>query len=120
MGTEFRAARNSYYRAIRTAKRICWEAFLRGDQKKGSRNSRDLEDLENPKSSSPNNSNRCWQALRYTQLPSNPTTPALYGPEPRAPPATALNDKKALIRQRSLMPPEIQPQRTDLAGKPTR
>lgn len=29
---EFKQARNSYYRTIRKAKRICWQKFLQGDE----------------------------------------------------------------------------------------
>ncbi|KKA20574.1 reverse transcriptase [Rasamsonia emersonii CBS 393.64] len=63
---EHREARNTYYRAIRRAKRECWEAFLIGPMETG--------DLLGPEDAT-----RCWQALRYTTPKAASTTPTLRG-----------------------------------------
>ena len=79
--TELREVRNSYYRAIRRAKRICWESFLEGatdQQGKG-------------------NTARCWQALDYTKPRVATTTPTLHGPQGQL--ASSIVEKEALIRE---------------------
>jgi ribonuclease HI len=85
-GSDHREARNTLYRTIRKAKRECWETFLGGsDQTKDSL--------------SPEDTARCWQALRYTGPKSKAmgATPTLIGPEGQV--AITLAEKETLIRE---------------------
>ena len=79
--TALREVRNSYYRAIRRAKRTCWETFLEGATDQPS-----LGD-----------SARCWQALGYTKPRTATTTPTLHGPQGQL--ASSIDEKEALIRE---------------------
>ncbi|QKX53974.1 uncharacterized protein TRUGW13939_01054 [Talaromyces rugulosus] len=107
--TEFKAARTAYYHEIKAAKRTCWEVFLAeggpGGKEEWKKDSNPTgnpfpkgprDGLEKP---SPGDPNRCWIALQYTKPRTNPTTPALQGPDLGAPPATTMADKEALIRE---------------------
>jgi ribonuclease HI len=82
-------ARNSYYRTIRKAKRECWEAFLGGPQ--------EVRDRLGPEDTT-----RCWQALRYTSPKTSDTTPTLRTAEGRT--ATTVDEKEALILE-TMFPP---------------
>ena len=78
---ELREVRNSYYRAIRQAKRTCWETFLGGA-------------TAHP---GPGDTARCWQALKYTKPRIATTTPTLHGPEGQL--ASSIDKKETLIRE---------------------
>jgi hypothetical protein len=54
---ELKEARNTYYSAIRKAKRECWEAFLTGQPKELQA---ELDD-----GLKPDDTAWCWKALRY-------------------------------------------------------
>ena len=79
--TELREIRNNYYRAIRQAKRTCWETFLEGTA--------DRPGL--------GNTARCWRALDYTKPRTMATTPTLRGPQGQL--ASSIDEKEALIRE---------------------
>ncbi|ODM18159.1 hypothetical protein SI65_06030 [Aspergillus cristatus] len=79
--TELREVRNSYYRAIRRAKRTCWETFL-----EGATDQPGLGDTA-----------RCWRALNYTKPRTMATTPTLRGPQGQL--ASSIDEKEALIRE---------------------
>ncbi|KAI9041358.1 reverse transcriptase [Aspergillus affinis] len=85
--SEYKAARNIYYSAIRKAKRKYWEEFLVGPQNE---------------ETDPRESERCWQALRYTNTSGASITPALKGPEGRA--AVTIDEKEALVRETAFPP----------------
>ncbi|ODM14623.1 hypothetical protein SI65_09968 [Aspergillus cristatus] len=79
--TELREVRNSYYRAIRRAKRTCWETFL-----EGATDQPGLGDTA-----------RCWRALDYTKPKTMATTPTLHGPQGQL--ASSIDEKEALIQE---------------------
>ena len=60
---EVKLARNSFYKTVRKAKRICWQNFLQGT----------IEDdpIDSQK--------RCWTALKYTSPRALSTTPIVKG-----------------------------------------
>ena len=79
---ELKQARNTYYRVIRKAKRVCWQNFLQGqDTAQEARQSDDK--------------NRCWTAFRYTRPQQFKTTPALKDTEGHV--ATSMKAKEALV-----------------------
>jgi endonuclease/exonuclease/phosphatase family metal-dependent hydrolase len=86
---EHKDARNAYYSTIRKTKRECWETFLTG-QPKGCQT--ELKDRLGPEDTT-----RCWQALRYCKPRATGTTPVLKGPQGQQ--ATTLDAKEALIRE---------------------
>src|SRR5215471_13676397 len=83
MGDEaHRTARNAFYRAIRKAKRECWEIFLEGPQApRGLRGEGPHQDNKNIPC--PEDTARCWQALKYTgsKAQARKATPTLTGPD---------------------------------------
>lgn len=84
---ELKQARNSYYRTIRKAKRLCWQKFLQGEEQQ----------------------NHCWTALRYTKSLQFKTTPALKDPEGNI--ATSMKAKEALVRKSAFpkLPSDFRP-----------
>jgi len=82
---ELREARNGLYSSIRKAKRECWENFLTGG-------AQTLSEKLGPEDTA-----RCWQALRYTNPLTADATPALS--EPGGQVATSTGEKEAMIRE---------------------
>ena len=98
-GDKLKLARNSYYRTIKKAKRLCWQKFLQGDEQQ----------------------DHCWTAIKYTKPLQLRTTPALKDSEGNV--ATSMKAKEALVRK-SAFPkppsdshpdPEIEPGSAHLA-----
>ncbi|ODM14906.1 hypothetical protein SI65_09658 [Aspergillus cristatus] len=86
-----RTARQTYYKAIRQAKRECWEAFLQGSQEPG----------HHPPGTppTPDEAARCWLALKYTKPQDQGTTPTLYRAQGNTQAATTFQEKETLIRE---------------------
>ncbi|ODM16959.1 hypothetical protein SI65_07357 [Aspergillus cristatus] len=86
-----RTARQTYYKAIRQAKRECWEAFLQGSQEPG----------HHPPGTppTPDEAARCWLALKYTKPQDQGTTPTLYRAQGDTQAATTFQEKETLIRE---------------------
>ncbi|ODM14957.1 hypothetical protein SI65_09709 [Aspergillus cristatus] len=86
-----RTARQTYYKAIRQAKRECWEAFLQGSQEPG----------HHPPGTppTPDEAARCWLALKYTEPQDQGTTPTLYRAQGNTQAATTFQEKETLIRE---------------------
>lgn len=82
-----RESRNHFYKVIRQAKRECWERYLTGPETEGTTGKDQF---------SPEESKRCWGALRYTTPRTSGTTPVLRGPQGQL--ATTLIEKEAMIR----------------------
>jgi hypothetical protein len=99
--TEYREARNTFYRTIRQAKRECWETFLEGPQ-----------GTEAKDNLGPDDTARCWHALRYSgpKAKAAIATPTLIGPDDQV--ATTLEEKEALVREIAfpLAPTDTEPE----------
>lgn len=70
---ELKQARNSYYRTIKKAKRLCWQKFLQREEQQ----------------------DHCWAALKYTKRLQLKTTPALKDLEGNI--ATSMTAKEAFV-----------------------
>lgn len=90
---ELKQARNSYYRTIRKAKRLCWQNFLQGKKEIPQQQSQTLDQ------------NRCRTALKYTKPLQFRTIPALKDPDGNI--ATSMKAKEALVRRSAFPKPPI-------------
>src|SRR5699024_482361 len=71
----------NYYRAIRRAKRTCWETFLEGT-------------TDHP---GPGDTARCWQAWNYIKPRTTTTTPTLHGPQGQH--ASSSDGQETVVRE---------------------
>lgn len=78
---ELKQARNSYYRTIRKAKRLCWQKNLQGGEQQS----------------------HCWTALKYTKPLQFKTTPALQDSDGNI--VTSMKAKEALVRKSAFPQP---------------
>ena len=103
--SQIQKAQNKYYCEIQKAKKTCWQSFL---QREGKGQSGHL-------TSSKDDANRCWTALKYTNPQIQYTTPALKGTNSTI--TVTTEAKKALIRAAAFFKPSVTENNQETIGK---